>query len=151
MPRGVVELMSRGAGKLLTVACLVALVQPVLAEGGRRRRATTKRTSRPQSMEAGTRGAAEDHVHVRRGDNLARLLAARGVSQSEAEPWLAAASGVYDLRLLRPRRGLSLRFDRATHELEAIHYEIDDRSLLVLERTPDGIIQAQRTPLPYFT
>src|SRR5439155_571674 len=41
-----------------------------------------------------------------------------------------------------------LRFDRATHALEAIRYEMDERSLLVLERTA-GDIHAERAPLPY--
>jgi len=152
---------SRGSGTFVALLCVVSLLSPVLAEGGRRRKAA-RRTSgkpavpapagaRPGSVDAGTRGAAEEHVHVRRGDSLARLLWARGVSRAEAEPWLTAAGEVYDLRLLRPRRGLSLRFDRATHELQAIRYEIDDRSLLVLARTPDGVIEARRTVLPYFT
>jgi len=45
---------------------------------------------------------------------------------------------------------MTLRFDRATRALEGIRYEIDDRSLLVLERTEDGSITADRTGLPYF-
>jgi murein DD-endopeptidase MepM/ murein hydrolase activator NlpD len=74
---------------------------------------------------------------------------ARGVGAREAGRWAAAAARVYDLRLLRPRRGVVLRFDRATHELEAVHYEMDDRSLLVLERSGHEI-HAERAPLPYF-
>ncbi|HJQ83270.1 MAG TPA: peptidoglycan DD-metalloendopeptidase family protein, partial [Candidatus Binatia bacterium] len=81
---------------------------------------------------------------------LESLLAARGVGTREARPWLAAAARVYDLRRIRPRRGLTLRFDRATHRLDAIHYEMDDRSLLVLERAGDGSVRAERAPLPYF-
>ena len=57
---------------------------------------------------------------------------------------------VYDLRKIRPRQGLTLRFDRATHALEAIRYEIDDRSLLVAERTPTASRPRARG-LPYFT
>src|SRR5438270_879063 len=67
-----------------------------------------------------------------------------------SRPRLAAAAPVYDLHRLHPRRGLTLRFDRATRALDALRYEIDDRSLLVLERTPEGI-HATRTGLPYFT
>ncbi len=87
---------------------------------------------------------------MRRGDTFGKLLAARGVGPGDARPWLTAAARLYDLRQLRPRRGVSLHFDRATHTLQAVHYEIDDRALLVLERTADGI-RAQRTALPYFT
>jgi murein DD-endopeptidase MepM/ murein hydrolase activator NlpD len=90
------------------------------------------------------------HVHVRKGDTLSTLLAANGVGATEARAWLVAAAPVYDLQRLHPRRGLTLRFDRATRELEALHYDIDDRSLLVVERTAEGI-HATRTGLPYFT
>jgi len=84
---------------------------------------------------------------VRRGDTLDRLLAARGMGPREARPWIEAAAAVYDLRRLRPRRGLTLVFDRATRRLEAVHYEMDDRSLLVLERAGQGI-RAERAALP---
>ncbi|HYV58202.1 MAG TPA: M23 family metallopeptidase [Candidatus Nitrosopolaris sp.] len=90
------------------------------------------------------------HVHVRRGDTLWSMLASHGVGGAEARSWLAAAEPIYDLRQLQPRHGLTLRFDRATNDLEALHYEIDDRALLVLERTEEGI-HATRTGLPYFT
>jgi len=78
------------------------------------------------------------------------MLASHGVGGAEARSWLAAAEPIYDLRQLQPRHGLTLRFDRATNDLEALHYEIDDRALLVLERTEEGI-HATRTGLPYFT
>ena len=87
---------------------------------------------------------------MQRGDTLESLLAARGVGTGDARPWIGAAAAVYDLRRLAPRRGLTLRFDRATRTLEAIRYEMDDRSLLVMERTAMGI-HAERTALPYFT
>src|SRR5262245_27192286 len=146
-------MLSGGTGKLLAFVCLSALLLPVLAEAGRRRtgKKPSRSTRRAAQPERGLRGASEDHVHLQRGDNLYSLLAARGVSREEAAPWVNAAAQVYDLRLMRPRRGLTLRFDKATHELESIHYEVDDRELMVLERTPDGLIQAQRTNLPYFT
>ena len=156
--RGLVGLLSGSTAKLLAFVCLSAVLHPVLAEGGRRRatgKAAVKKPARTPrqnpSPERGLRGASEDHLHIQRGDNLYQLLAARGVSREEASPWIAAAAQVYDLRLMRPRRGLTLRFDKATRELESIHYEVDDRELLVLERTPEGVIQAQRTNLPYFT
>jgi murein DD-endopeptidase MepM/ murein hydrolase activator NlpD len=112
-----------------------------------------RRTVQPAPATAlrhGSRGTSDEHVHLRRGDTLETILAARGVGMSEARPWLKAASALYDLRRIQPRRGLTLRFDRATRQLEGIRYEMDDRSLLVLERTEDGI-QARRPGLPYFT
>ena len=144
--------------QLAALACALALLETVLAGAATHRRARKghqrperhARRARLPAADHGTRGIAEEHVHVRRGDTLASLLAARGVGVSEARLWVAAAATVYDLRRLAPRRGLTLRFDRATHTLEAVRYEIDDRSLLVLERTQDGI-HAERAPLPYFT
>src|SRR5438093_1108147 len=137
----------------------MAVLGPALGGAGTHRRPARKgqhhperpaRRARPTARDHGTRGIAEEHVHVRRGDTLESLLAAHGVGVAEARPWIAAATAVYDLRRLAPRRGLTLRFDRATHALEAIRYEMDERSLLVLERTA-GDIHAARAPLPYFT
>jgi len=160
-----------GLGRLVrsiaTIACVVSLVHPWPANGRRHRRANRTHRShvppkktRPKvahsapaptaSESAGTRGLAEEHVHLKRGDTLDSVLAARGVEAAEARPWVAAAATVYDLRRLRPRRGLTLRFDRATHRLEAVLYEIDDRALLVLERSAHGIT-ARHATLPYFT
>src|SRR6185295_13154542 len=99
--------------------------------------------------ERGSRGTIEEHVHIRRGDTLAHLLTSRGLGPGEAAAWVRAAERAYDLRGILPRHGLTLRFDRATHALEGIRYEIDDRSLLVLERTEGGITAA-RSGLPYF-
>ena len=142
--------------RLAALACAVALLEPALAGAAGPPRPARKAQDRPARRtrsavhDAGARGIAEEHVHVRRGDTLESLLAAHGVGVAEARPWIAAATAVYDLRRLAPRRGLTLRFDRATHALEAIRYEMDERSLLVLERTA-GDIHAARAPLPYFT
>src|SRR5436190_13146599 len=142
--------------KLAALACAMALFEPALGGAGTHRRPARKgqhhpaRPARRTARDHGTRGIAEEHVHVRRGDTLECLLAAHGVGVAEARSWIAAATAVYDLRRLAPRRGLTLRFDRATHALEAIRYEMDERSLLVLERTA-GDIHAERAPLPYFT
>jgi len=110
----------------------------------------TRATARARALpERGSRGTVDEHVHVRRGDTLESVLAARGVSPTEAYPWLVAASGVYDLRALHPRRGITLRFDRATRALEAMRYEIDDHTMLVLEANALGV-SARRAELPYF-
>jgi len=140
-------------GQLLALVCAIACLVPATQAASRRQRAAKSRPGKrarvAASEQAGARGTYEEHVHVRRGDTLESLLAARGVGASEARPWLAATAGVYDLRRLRPRHGLTLRFDRATHALEAVHYEMDHRSLLVLEWS-GGAIRAERAPLPYF-
>jgi len=93
----------------------------------------------------------DEHVHVRRGDTLDRLLALKGVGPAEAAQWLYAARGVYDLRQVKPKRGFSLRFDRGTGQLQSVRYEIDDRTLLTLQRRADGTVGAWREALPYFT
>jgi murein DD-endopeptidase MepM/ murein hydrolase activator NlpD len=140
---------------LLALACAVTVLEPAPASAAGRRRSPRPAKSRivrsatPLPAGHGTRGITEEHVHVRRGDTLDGLLNARGVGPTEARPWLAAAAEVFDVRRLAPRRGLTLRFDRATHALLAIHYEIDGRTLLVVERAHETI-HAERTALPYF-
>jgi murein DD-endopeptidase MepM/ murein hydrolase activator NlpD len=135
----------------VALACAAALAAPGAAHAGRRRASHRRPSASPTAPAPahGTRGTTDEHVHLRRGDTLESVLLAHGVGSGEAQPWITAAAKVYDLRRLRPRRGLTLRFDRATRTLEAIHCELDDRSLLVLEQTPDGI-HAERSGLPYF-
>lgn len=122
---------------------------------GSRRATRSKRTrhptaARPRAVpERGSRGIVDEHVHVRRGDTLASVLAQRGVTSDELWPWLAAAADVYDLRRLRPGRGITLTFDRATRALEAVRCEVDERTMLVLESSTGGVA-ARREELPYF-
>jgi murein DD-endopeptidase MepM/ murein hydrolase activator NlpD len=92
----------------------------------------------------------DEHIHLAKGDTLVGLLADRGLSTPEAYAWSKAASAAFDVRRMRPRRGLTLRFDAAGRELRSIRYEIDDRSLLVVE-SRDGRIEARREDLPYVT
>src|SRR5206468_613528 len=81
-----------------------------------------RRTARPDRRRA-------DSVPGRRMLGTPRRLTALGCAMALLEPGLGAA---------------------ATHPLEAIRYEMDDRSLLALERTASGI-RAERAPLPYLT
>jgi murein DD-endopeptidase MepM/ murein hydrolase activator NlpD len=154
--------MPRSTGRrLVALACVLTLLSPALARAAAPRK-KAKAVKRPTTSLAqqkprvpaappvrGSRGTVEEHVHVRRGDTLGGLLTARGLSPGEAAAWTAAAARVYDVRRMRPRRGLTLRFDRATRTLERLRYEIDDRSLLVLERTAGGVT-AELAGLPYF-
>ena len=148
--------------KLVTLTCVAALLPVGHADGARRKRPArpAHRHGKPcdagattpprRSCTRGTRGSAVEHLNVRRGDTLEELLAARGIGTIEARRWLAAAARVYDLRLIHPRRAVNLTFDRATHALEAVRYQIDGRTLLVLEAQDDGTIAARRELLPYF-
>jgi len=95
-------------------------------------------------------GEWDEHVHVQRGDTLEHILLMKGLGPSEAYPWLRAAQSVYDLRLVKPKRGFTLHFDRNTRELESVRYEIDNSSLLTLERRADGTVVGRREALPYF-
>ena len=147
---------------LVTLTCVAALLHVGHAGAARRKRParaphghgkpcdTGSTTRAPRSCPRGTRGSAAEHLNVRRGDTLEAILAERGIGTAEARPWLAAAARVYDLRRIRPRRGVNLTFDRATHALEAVRYQIDGRTLLVLEAQEDGTIAARRELLPYF-
>lgn len=98
----------------------------------------------------GSQGEVDEHMHVQRGDTLEHILLMKGMGPSEAWPWLRAAQGAYDLRLVKPKRGFTLRFDRATRQLQSVRYEIDDHSLLSLERRVDGTVVGRREALPYF-
>ena len=104
---------------------------------------------RPRHARSGERSTVDEHIHVRKGDTLENILAARGVGITEAREWIAATVDVFDLTKIRPRQGLTLSFDRETHGIDAIRYEVDQRKLLVAEQGADGIT-AKLEDLPYF-
>jgi murein DD-endopeptidase MepM/ murein hydrolase activator NlpD len=104
---------------------------------------------RPHRAPGSARDAVDEHIHVRKGDTVENILAARGVGITEAREWIAATVDVFDLTKIRPRQGLTLRFERQTHTLESIRYEVDGRKLLVAEQAGDGIT-ARLEDLPYF-
>src|SRR4249919_2983829 len=83
--------------KLVAISCIAALLHPGLAGASRRKRASRSQTreAKPQPEPGhrakragrhGARGTAAEHLHVRRGDTLEAILAARGVSGAEARP-----------------------------------------------------------------
>ena len=92
----------------------------------------------------------DEHIQLAKGATLVARLSDRGLSTPEAFAWSKAASAAFDVRRMRPRRGLTLRFETATRKLRAIRYEIDDRSLLVVESN-GGLLEARREALPYVT
>jgi hypothetical protein len=73
-------------------------------------------------------GAPSTSTSTSQGRHGREHLAARGVGITEAREWIAAAADVFDLTKIRPRQGLTLRFERGTHGLESIRYEVDQRS-----------------------
>lgn len=123
----------------------------VTARNGSRssRRVAHASHRRTRYARTGERGTVDEHIHVRKGDTLENILAARGVGITEAREWIASTVDVFDLTKIRPRQGLTLRFDRETHGLDSIRYEVDQRKLLVAEQGADGVT-ARMEDLPYF-
>ena len=108
-----------------------------------------KAKRRTRHARHGIRGTVDEHIHVRKGDTVEIILAARGIGITEAREWIAATVDVFDLTKIRPRHGLTLQFDRETHALESLRYEVDQRKLLVAEQA-DERITARLEDLPYF-
>src|SRR5512147_1261986 len=126
--RSVVGGTTSGAAMLLS--CAMGVAMPSLAHAA----SGDRGASAPSAVDSGAAAYDDEHVHVRRGDTLEHILAYKGVGPAEAAQWLYAARGVYDMRRVKPKRGFSLRFDRDTGQLESVRYEIDDRTLLTLQR-----------------
>lgn len=91
----------------------------------------------------------ERHASLRRGDSFAKLLQRYDVPAREALIWQQAALETFDLSRLRPRRSLTLFFDRGTDELAAVEYLIDRANVLFLERDAQGEIHAERLRVPF--
>jgi murein DD-endopeptidase MepM/ murein hydrolase activator NlpD len=90
----------------------------------------------------------ERHAMIRRGDSFARILRMYDVSPARALAFERAARQVFDLARIRPRRSISLLFDRTSDELVGVEYSIDDTIVLVVEAGFDGTLHARlaRTP-----
>ncbi len=93
----------------------------------------------------------ERHVTVRRGDSFAHLLQLYDVPTSDALRWHRGTREVFDLSKLKPRRSLSLFFERESGELAALEYRVDPVNVLVAERGADGEIWARIVPIPAAT
>jgi murein DD-endopeptidase MepM/ murein hydrolase activator NlpD len=131
-------LLERGAAEAWAQRRLLSLVSPIdLLEFGDQ----TRQDVRDDSV-------IERHATVRRGDTIARILRSNDVSRRTAAEFEQAAKDVFDLSRIRPRRSLSLFFDRDSEELAALEYSIDDRNVLVIERNADGRVESRlaRTP-----
>jgi murein DD-endopeptidase MepM/ murein hydrolase activator NlpD len=81
---------------------------------------------------------------------LEKILREEGVGAEEADEWLAAARKLKEFQSLRPGKTLTFSFvgDDADQTLQTLSYEIAKRSLLVLEKKPDGSIAFRRETLP---
>jgi hypothetical protein len=138
-------------GKLLALACLGAVLVPSVSgakttkrssrprrvakagrgaasheppKGAKRQPVAQHATRHRRRARHGGRGLVDEHVHVRRGDTLESLLAARGVGIVDALDWINATADVYDLRRIRPRHGLTLQFDSAIAAYETRHPDL---------------------------
>jgi len=87
---------------------------------------------------------------IKKHATLVALLNAEGIDSEEATEWLEVAGKLRELRRMRPGHTVIFSFteDRENRALQSFSYEIDQRSLLVLERKADGSIGFRRESLP---
>jgi murein DD-endopeptidase MepM/ murein hydrolase activator NlpD len=93
----------------------------------------------------------ERHVTVRRGDTFADLLQLYDVRVDDALAWHAGTRATFNLSKLKPRRSLTLFFDRGSGALAAIEYRIDALNVLVAERGADREIRSRVAAIPSST
>ncbi|MBI3304169.1 MAG: peptidoglycan DD-metalloendopeptidase family protein [Deltaproteobacteria bacterium] len=87
---------------------------------------------------------------IKKHATLVTILNAEGLDPEETAEWLEVARKLKELQRMNLGHTMTLSFtgngeDRALHTLS---YEIDKRSLLVLERKADGNISVRREPIP---
>ena len=87
---------------------------------------------------------------IKKHATLVALLNEEGIDSEEATEWLEVARKLRELRRMRPGHTVIFSFteDRENRALQSFSYEIDQRSLLVLERKADGSIGFRRESLP---
>ncbi|MBI3797296.1 MAG: peptidoglycan DD-metalloendopeptidase family protein [Deltaproteobacteria bacterium] len=89
-------------------------------------------------------------LQVKKRATLEKILQEQGVGADEAQEWLASARKIKELKKLYPGKTLTLSFLGGDEDqtLQTLSYEIDKRSLLVLEKKPDGKLVVRRETLP---
>ena len=89
-------------------------------------------------------------LQVKKRATLEKILQEQGVGADEAQEWLASARKIKELKKLYPGKTLTLSFVRGDEDqtLQTLTYEIDKRSLLILEKKPDGTLVVRRETLP---
>jgi murein DD-endopeptidase MepM/ murein hydrolase activator NlpD len=89
-------------------------------------------------------------LQVKKRATLEKILQEQGVGADEAQAWLASAHKIKELKKLYPGKTLTLSFvgDDEEQTLQTLSYEIDKRSLLVLEKNPDSKLVVRRETLP---
>ncbi len=89
-------------------------------------------------------------LQVKKHATLEKILQEQGVGSEEAQEWLTPTRNLKEFKNLRPGKTLILSFvgDDVDQTLKTLSYEIDKRSLLVLEKKPDGSVAFRRETLP---
>ncbi len=109
------------------------------AESGAEKAATKAVAKAPAEAPSGVEGVT--HV-LRKGENLGRVLRAKGVSGKAAQPWTRAVGKRYPLKRLYPGRKIVLHFTKAASQgrtLRALQIESRRGDLLTWQWT-DGRI-----------
>ncbi|HEV8714448.1 MAG TPA: peptidoglycan DD-metalloendopeptidase family protein [Candidatus Binatia bacterium] len=89
-------------------------------------------------------------LQVKKHATLGKVLQEQGVGSADAQEWLASARQIKEFKRLSPGKTITLSFvgDDADQTLKTLSYETNKRSLLVLEKKPDGTIASRRETLP---
>jgi murein DD-endopeptidase MepM/ murein hydrolase activator NlpD len=87
---------------------------------------------------------------IKRRATLEKILIGEGVGPEEIQEWLKAAKKYKEFKNLRPGRPLTLSFvgDDLDQQLKILSYEIDNRTLLILEKISEDKIAFRREMLP---
>jgi murein DD-endopeptidase MepM/ murein hydrolase activator NlpD len=90
-------------------------------------------------------------LQVKKHTTLEKVLREQGIGAEEASAWLASARQMKEFKRLSPGKTITLSFagDDADQTLTTLSYESNKRSLLVLEKKPNGTIASRRETLPY--
>lgn len=104
----------------------------------------------PTAKAPAPRSPIQTSLQIKKRATLEKILREEGVGAEEADEWLAAARKLKEFQSLRPGKTLTFSFvgDDADQTLQTLLYEIDKRSLLVLEKRPDGSVAFRRETLP---
>jgi hypothetical protein len=89
-------------------------------------------------------------LKTKKRTTLESILRDEQVSQEERRLWMAAARKVRTWKNLRPNRTLTLSFAVREEErsLQSVSYEVDQRTISLLEKKKDGTISSRKETVP---
>ena len=126
-------------------------VDALVQAGGEEEKSVSVVIFSPAQPDASTPEVRQTVHFIKRNETLATILKKAGLPRKQMAVWIDAARKMSELRRLQLRHAMTLSYDYDQHgnpTLRTVSYDINKRSLLVLERGENGRIESRVETVP---